>query len=350
MGSSKKKIQLWKKALLHFSLCFCMGFFTGFAPRNTASILSNPSGMSNQTWLDNNLTFSPQPSESVHYDSNSNRGLAEIPSQSPTYSKEEKKEEEEKESKETPKLLIIVTPISTRSNPWFQVPFLRRLGNTLKLVPPPLLWIVVQSHYNSSESTEVLRKTGIMYRHLIYRDNFTNQEAEMDHQRNLAFNHIEHHRLHGIVHFAPISNIYPLHFFQAIREIEVIGTWPMAMLAANRKRVVMEGPICSSSQVMGWHLRNERNKTNPTFAIHISSFAFNTSILWDPERWGRSSSTPDHSQKAMEFVQQVVVEDETKLKGITDDCSNIMLWHLRIGHSSSPPKSPPKVADGPLQK
>jgi hypothetical protein len=28
---------LWKKALLHFSLCFVMGFFTGFAPSLTSS-------------------------------------------------------------------------------------------------------------------------------------------------------------------------------------------------------------------------------------------------------------------------------------------------------------------------
>jgi hypothetical protein len=30
--------------------------------------------------------------------------------------------------------------------------------------------------------------------------------------------------------------------------------------------------------------------------IDVSGFAFNSSILWDPERWGRPTSLPDTSQ------------------------------------------------------
>lgn len=75
----------------------------------------------------------------------------------------------------------------------------------------------------------------------------------------------------------------------------VFGTWPTALLLANRKRVIIEGPVCDSSQVIGWHLRSMNNETI-TSPIHISSFAFNSSILWDPERWGRTSSVKDTSQ------------------------------------------------------
>lgn len=75
----------------------------------------------------------------------------------------------------------------------------------------------------------------------------------------------------------------------------VFGTWPTALLLANRKRVIIEGPVCDSSQVIGWHLRNMNNETI-TSPIHISSFAFNSSILWDPERWGRTSSVKDSNQ------------------------------------------------------
>jgi hypothetical protein len=75
----------------------------------------------------------------------------------------------------------------------------------------------------------------------------------------------------------------------------VFGTWPTALLLANRKRVIIEGPVCDSSKVIGWHLRNMNNETI-TSPIHISSFAFNSSILWDPERWGRTSSVKDTSQ------------------------------------------------------
>lgn len=101
----------------------------------------------------------------------------------------------------------------------------------------------------------------------------------------------------------------------------MFGTWPVAMLGANRKRVLVEGPICNSLQVVGWRkkdyskgssatsyyysriqeLINNNNNNNIIInkelqEINISGFAFNSSILWDPERWGRSSSVPRNSQ------------------------------------------------------
>ena len=39
----------------------------------------------------------------------------------------------------------------------------------------------------------------------------------------------------------------------------------------------------------------------------------------------------------MRFVKQVVLEDDTKLKGIPpDDCSKIMLWNLYFPSETSP--------------
>lgn len=79
----------------------------------------------------------------------------------------------------------------------------------------------------------------------------------------------------------------------------MFGTWPIALLSANKKKVKIEGPVCDSSQVIGWHLRqmnNESEKTRPSINIHISSFGFNSSILWDPERWGRPSALQKYSQ------------------------------------------------------
>ncbi|KAF2289971.1 hypothetical protein GH714_039375 [Hevea brasiliensis] len=104
----------------------------------------------------------------------------------------------------------------------------------------------------------------------------------------------------------------------------------MALLSANKNKVIIEGPVCDSSQVIGWHLKKINNETDEKPPIHISSFAFNSSILWDPERWGRPSSVPHTSQNSIKFVRQVALEDETKLKGIPpEDCSKIMLWQLK---------------------
>lgn len=220
MGSverSKKKVQLWKKAIFHFSLCFVMGFFTGFAPTGKASVFSNHFASSNIS-----EPSSSKPIETLPQAANVNRSLiAEAPAAIPARPKqpENTEIEEEKEPKLTPRrLLIVVTPTSAKDQ--LRGVLLRKMANTLRLVAPPLLWIVVEPQTDSNQVSEILRKTGIMYRHLVFNKNFTDTEAEMDHQRNVALKHIEHHRLSGILHFAGLSNVYDLGFFDQLREIE----------------------------------------------------------------------------------------------------------------------------------
>ncbi|PIN18474.1 Beta-1,3-glucuronyltransferase B3GAT1/SQV-8 [Handroanthus impetiginosus] len=327
MGSSersKKKVHLWKKAIVHFMLCFVMGFFTGFAPTSKPSIFSSSVTMSLSS------TYSPQPVEVFHQEKaqSFNRSLLDETEPESTTPREEKKENEELNVK---RLVIVVTTISRRNK--LRAVLLRRLANTLKLVAEPLLWIVVEQKIDDSEVSEILRKTGIMYRHVVFKENFTDVSSEMDHQRNMALNHIEHHRLSGIVHFAGLSNVYDLSFFEEIRAVEAFGTWPMAKLTANRKKVKIEGPVCDSSEVIGWHLKRMNNLTDISGPppIHISSFAFNSSILWDPERWGRTSSAQDTSQNSLRYVRKEVLEEETKLKGIPKEgCSKILLWDVQI--------------------
>ncbi|XAR69044.1 1,4-beta-D-xylan synthase [Bertholletia excelsa] len=334
---SKKKVQIYKKAFVHFLLCFVMGFFTGFAPTGKSSIFSSHFP-SNQT------AFSPESTQLV-FQENLRRGgfnrtlLDETPEQNPSKPDDSNAPEEETERSELVprRLIIVVTP--TRVKDKLRGVNLRRLANTLRLVPPPLLWIVVEQKHDSSEVSEILRRTGIMYRHLVFKDNFTDVEVEMEYQRNLALNHIEHHRLSGIVHFAGLSNVYDLRFFNEIRAIEVFGTWPMAVVGAGRKRVTIEGPVCDSSDVVGWHLRRKSNLTDPKPPVRISGFGFNSSILWDPERWGRPSSVQDTTQtrNPIKFVKNEVLEEETKLIGIpSEGCSKIMLWSVHIPKRTKP--------------
>ncbi|KAF5200011.1 Nucleotide-diphospho-sugar transferases superfamily protein [Thalictrum thalictroides] len=345
MGSldrSKKRLQLWKKAVFHFLLCFVMGFFIGFAPNNATSVFTRHVAFNQSVEVPE---YSPEPTEmldqEINFVNTSNRSLmGEAPAAVPTTSSSDSNEMEAVEIDEAEviiprKQLIVITPATSLKNP-LQAAFLRRLAYTLSLIPPPLAWIVVESYSDSSELSDILRKTGVMYRHLVYKENFTDTEAEMEHQKNVALNHIEHHRLNGIVHFADIFNTYDLDFFHELREIEVFGTWPMAMVSTNRKRVVVEGPVCASSQVIGWHLIRNLFETPIDIgsSLHSSSFAFNSSILWDPERWGRASSVQDTSQNSFKIVQEVVVEDEGNLKGLPqEDCSKIMLWNLHIPNS-----------------
>ena len=109
-----------------------------------------------------------------------------------------------------------MTPTYNRA---LQAYYLSRLGQTLRLVPPPLLWVVVEMKSASMETADILRKTGVMYRHLVCPHNSTNIKDRGVHQRNTALDHIQRHRLDGIVYFADDDNIYSLHLFHHLRNI-----------------------------------------------------------------------------------------------------------------------------------
>lgn len=114
------------------------------------------------------------------------------------------------------KQLIVVTPTYNRG---FQAYFLNRLGQVLRLVKPPLVWIVVEEKVASFETAEILRKTGVMYRHVVCTRNSSNVKDRGVHQRNAALEHIERHKLDGIVYFADDDNVYSLELFESLRTI-----------------------------------------------------------------------------------------------------------------------------------
>jgi putative beta-1,4-xylosyltransferase IRX9 len=65
-------------------------------------------------------------------------------------------------SVEVGKLVIVVTPTYNRAG---QSYYLNRLAHTLRLVEPPLLWIVVEMGEAVTSGTAILlRKSGVMYR------------------------------------------------------------------------------------------------------------------------------------------------------------------------------------------
>ncbi|KAI4318889.1 hypothetical protein MLD38_032546 [Melastoma candidum] len=101
-----------------------------------------------------------------------------------------------------------------------------RLGNTLSLVPPPLLWIVVEGQQQRQEYNDMvymtLMMTGVMYMNLVVRENYTTEcKGEIaDCHEKVAFQHIMNHRLSGIVYFSSTRDVYDLGFFEELRESE----------------------------------------------------------------------------------------------------------------------------------
>ncbi|XP_027182314.1 probable beta-1,4-xylosyltransferase IRX9H [Coffea eugenioides] len=229
------------------------------------------------------------------------------------------------------KLLIIVTPIYSRP---FQAYYLNRLAQTLGMVPPPLLWIVVEMTSQSAETAEILRNSGVMHRHLICKETLTGTNDRGMLLRNVGLSHIETHQLDGIIYFADDDNMYTTDLFDQMRHIRRFGTWIVAELVGKNTHAVMEGPICNGSQVMGWHL-NERSNKFQKFRSGLSGFAFNSTLLWDPKRWHRRPLQPirllDSVKEApspvSRFIEQIA-EGENEMECLPLACSRAMVWRL----------------------
>ncbi|KAJ6830705.1 putative beta-1,4-xylosyltransferase IRX9H [Iris pallida] len=230
------------------------------------------------------------------------------------------------------KLLIVVTPTYVRP---FQAYYLNRLAHTLRVVRPPLLWIVVEMSSQSAETAKLLRETGVMYRHLFCNQNLTGVRNREVHQRNVALSHIEKHQLDGIVHFADDDRVYSVELFDQMQQIRRFGIWPVAVLTESRNKVSLEGPVCNGSQVIGWHT-NQRSKLSRRFHVDMSGFAFNSTILWDRKRWKhptleliRQNDAVKEGFQETTFIEHLV-EDENQMEGLANDCSRIMVWHLHV--------------------
>ncbi|KAH6764951.1 Nucleotide-diphospho-sugar transferases superfamily protein [Perilla frutescens var. hirtella] len=326
----------WKKSLLRCFLCFFLGFLLGMAPFNT-----DFNELKQRDLRSSDFSFEMKPGVATVKRDAADLGVAEKPKENDllvggvelgvveTIDKTDMK----KILDFVPgKQLIVVTPTYNRAT---QAYYLNRLGQVLRLVKPPLLWIVVEMNAATMETAEILRNMGIMYRHLVCVKNSTDVKDRGVHQRNTALEHIERHKLDGIVYFADDDNIYSLELFESIREISRFGTWPVGMLAQSKNKAILEGPVCNGSQVIGWHT-NEKSKRLRRFHVDMSGFAFNSTILWDPKRWHRPTSDPIRQLDTVKegfqettFIEQIV-EDESQMEGIPLGCSGIMNWHLHL--------------------
>lgn len=359
---SKQKGQVWKRAVFHFLICFLVGLFIGLTPfismdfsyMNPSSkhqafsfeVVStvgnfqalngsegNVTSMMGKTGVESNVTLEDlvQKHEMVEGDLDNAKKNQSLPQDI---------------NLESHKLLIIVTPTYARP---LQAYYLNRLAYTLKLVQPPLLWIVVEMNSQSEETADILRRSSVMYRHLVCKKNLTDIKDRNVHQRNVALYHIETHHLDGIVYFANEDNIYSIDLFEQMRRIRRFGTWTVAKQTWDRSRILLEGSVCNGTQVIGWHISwSSSNMRFLRFHAEMSGFAFNSTILWDPKRWQRPTLEPIRQLDAFKdgfqsssFIEQVV-EDESQMECLLQeqDGSKIMVWVLNVEsfHSFYPPK------------
>lgn len=232
LEKSKLKGIVWRRVLFQFFICFVVGVLIGFTPFSSMTLsinlMSKPQAFSFEmiTAVGNFQPFddasaNDMPLDSVALKENATTLESQLKDPKPVDSVFEDTigynqsfpQESELESR---KLLIIVTPTYIRP---FQAYYLNRLAHTLKSISPPLLWIVVEMTSQSAETADLLRRTGIMYRHLVCNVNITDVRDRRVHQRNVALYHIETHHLDGVVYFADDDYIYSTDLFEQMRQI-----------------------------------------------------------------------------------------------------------------------------------
>ncbi|TQE02627.1 hypothetical protein C1H46_011783 [Malus baccata] len=347
---SKPRWQTWRRAFFHFFICFIVGLFIGLTPFGSMNLPANLMSKHQDLSVDmlsvvgfqlHDTTYrNMTPSERVRLQENVTAELQvkerEAKDGTPEKSIDNRLLIQESDL-ESRKLLIIVTPTYAQS---FQAYNLNRMIHTLKLTSPPLLWIVVEMTSQSAETTDILRRSGIMYIHLVCNKNLTDVRDKSVHQRNVALSHIETHHLDGIIYFANEENVYSIDLFEQMRQIRRFGTWTVEKMIGGKMKPVIEGPVCNGTQVIGWHV-TESNRRFQRFYADISGFAFNSTILWDPKRWHRPTLEPirqldegNDDFKTSTFIEQVV-EDESQMEGLLHDCSRIMVWQHHRGSSNT---------------
>ncbi|KAL6985427.1 hypothetical protein U1Q18_018801 [Sarracenia purpurea var. burkii] len=348
----RPKGQIWRRSLVHFLVCFIAGILFGLTP--FASVNFSTNLMSKHQAFSFDIVQSPEKLRLFNPMPRIVAALVNSSSSNDTSTLDHDAMKLELQNGTSVanqglnrdlntgfrKLLIIVTP--TYAQP-FQSYYLNRLAHTLKLIPPPLLWIVVEMDSLTAETGDILRRnSGVVYRHLVCNKNLTGIKDRGVHQRNVALFHIETHRLDGIVYFADDSNIYSVELFEQMRQIRRFGIWPVAKLREHYSRALLEGPVCNGTQVVGWHT-DEVTGRFQRFHAEMSGFALNSTILWDPKRWHRPTLDPirqlDTQKRGFQvstFIEQVV-EDESQMECLPRDYSRIMIWHLHVESSYSYP-------------
>ncbi|GFQ01987.1 tocopherol cyclase chloroplastic [Phtheirospermum japonicum] len=345
---SKLKGQIWRRAFLHFLMCFLVGLFLGLTPFFPMNMSENvmpkhqtfdfeliEPAVKNETYDEQKINTSVVGKVSLNENSTSELEKVDIE----LYNSSGRASDVVFD-----KLLIIVTPTHART---FQAYYLSRLALTLRLVPHPLLWIVVEMNGQSVEIAELLRNTGVMYRHLvcISKNSSTGIRDKSVMLRNVAITHIETHRLDGIVYFADDDTIYSTEIFEEMRKISRIGTWTVAKLDESKGKIFLEGPVCNGSQVMGWHVAGMAKRYR-RFHADMSGFAFNSTVIWDTKRWHRPTIEPirqletvKEDMQASAFIEQVV-EDESQMECLSMNTSGIMARGHAIATSQPPHKNP----------
>ncbi|TKW36682.1 hypothetical protein SEVIR_2G455700v4 [Setaria viridis] len=322
----KQRPLVLRRAMLHSCACFLVGLVTGLAPSDWADAASRAAADANTNLL-SRAARAMNHTEALlttHY-----QLLYQQPPQ-------QQQQGQEQEQRQVQVVVIVITTTAgfSSSDRERRSAGLTRTAHALRLASPPVVWLVVEAAREAAPTAALLRRTGVLYRHLTYADNFTSSdsddawEEERHHQRNVALAHIEQHRLRGVVIFAGLADVYDIRLLENLRHIRTLGAWAVATVWQQQRRVAVEGPVCVRNTTTAAWFSSSTSSTSDS----VHGFAFASHLLWDPARWDRfPTSEPDQSQDSIKFVQRLLVEDYNETTPVIPaGCSSptIMAWRL----------------------
>lgn len=211
------------------------------------------------------------------------------------------------------KQLLIITPTYVET---LQSVHLTCLIHTLRLVPSPLIWIVVEAGGVSNETAALLLSSKLSFHHLSLQEAMPTDSVQRLHfevrLRVEGLRFIREQLLDGVVVFADYSNTYSLDFFDEVQKVNWVGAFSIGVLphsgslkslkvvpeetqdgllvavakVTNRSSnlISLQSSACNSSgHVVGWHASMENGTSQGIGSIRSlewSVFAFNARLLW----------------------------------------------------------------------
>ncbi|CAI5996113.1 unnamed protein product [Closterium sp. NIES-65] len=262
------------------------------------------------------------------------------------------------------RLVMVVTPTYPRA---YQALYLSHLANTLRAVAPPLLWIVVEGANKTEETAQALKQTAaqclphgdpacrtVNFLHLAAGTREMAKWNKAVAQRNAALQHIEAHRMDGVIYFADDDNVYAPQLLEEVRAIRVVGVFPVGFLfsadyaAVNPgkpSRPFVERPLVQRAsdgvaRVVGWETfewsipKGKRGGAYRSFCSDMAGFAFSSRLLWT-----RLTSIPGYPRHPVRFQAiwggylettflSRLLPSPAYLQPIARDATDVWVWHM----------------------
>lgn len=261
------------------------------------------------------------------------------------------------------KLIIAVTPTYVRAA---QAAHFVQMVNIMRVVPPPFLWIIVESLEKTEETSLLLQRTAgscilvgsssectaLNYTHIASKKKHENRaQSRGVIQRNAALEYIENNQISGIVYFMDDDNVYSPQLFQEMRKIKKVGIWPVGFLwswteqqISNRnRRPMVERPLVRKDMarlhVIGWETFEWAAHAKPgdgrKYQTDMAGFAFHSEILWAPKN--KFSGLPNHpvrfrSRSAWietQFLERII-SSLAELEPLANGCQDVLVWHTKM--------------------